>query len=97
MEVIAAAGSLCSVGCGSAVAAFVAGPALTALGTVAAVGYGIYSLATGDDKNRENFEDAIEGELDNEEEIVPVVKVARQDKLPPGSASKVTTDTSSFL
>lgn len=97
MEVIAAAGSLCSVGCGSAVAAFVVGPALTALGTVAAVGYGIYSLATGDDKNRENFEDAIEGELDDEKEIVAVVKVARQDRVAPGNASKVTTDTCSFL
>ena len=92
MEVIAAAGSLCSVGCGSAVAALVAGPALTALGTVAAVGYGIYSLAAGDSKS-ENFEDAIEGEL--EEEIVPVVKVARHDGESKPPTKK--TDTSSFL
>jgi hypothetical protein len=80
MEVIAAAGSLCSVGCGAAVSAIASGPILSAVSVVAAVGYGIFSLAIGDEKKTDDldFEDAIEGEVEDEK-IVPIVKIAKHD------------------
>ena len=57
MEVLAA--GLCAPGCGAIASAIVGGPVLGAVSMVAAVGYGIYSLATGE---KENFQDAIEGD-----------------------------------
>lgn len=90
MEVIAAAG-LCAPGCGAAVAAIAGGPVLGAVSMAAAVGYGIYSLATG---KSEKFEDAIEGEIEDAEPPSPVVKVARHDKQ---ATAKPVTGSSSFL
>jgi hypothetical protein len=76
MEVIAAAG-FCAPGCAAAVSAIAGGPILGAVGLAAAVGYGVYSMATGGGKNdSEDFQDAIE----DEDDLVPsspVVKVAR--------------------
>ena len=82
MEVLAAAG-LCAPGCGAIATAIAGGPVLGAVSMVAAVGYGIYSLATGD---KENFQDAIEGE----EESIVVVQVA-----PNGGATTSTTTSTS--
>jgi hypothetical protein len=92
MEVIAAAG-LCAPGCGAAIAAFAGGPILGAVSMAAAVGYGIFSFATGKD---DKFQDAIEGESDDVP--APVVKIARYDQAAERpSAAAGTTDSSSFL
>lgn len=72
MEVLAAAG-LCATGCGAVVSAFAGGPVLGAFSLAAAVGYGIYSIS-----QKEQFEDAIEGESD-EPFTQGIVKVAKQD------------------
>ena len=92
MEVIAAAG-LCAPGCGAVVSALAGGPVLSAVSMAAAVGYGIYTLASGKGSEAEGaFEDAIEGEAD--ELPPPVVKVARQDGT---SLRAEQPDSSSFL
>jgi hypothetical protein len=76
MEVIAAAG-FCAPGCAAAVSAIAGGPILGAVGVVAAVGYGVYSLASGskyEAADEDSFEDAIE----DEEPKSPIVKIAKQ-------------------
>lgn len=93
MEVIAAAG-FCAPGCAAAVSAIAGGPILGAVGLAAAVGYGVYSMATGGGKaDSEDFQDAIE----DEEDLVPsspVVKIARHTE---GEQSTSQPDHKSFL
>jgi len=85
MEVLAA--GLCAPGCGAIASAIAGGPVLGAVSMVAAVGYGIYSLASGGEKD--NFQDAIEGDGDD---VVPagIVQVA-----PNGGATGTTSQHSS--
>ena len=81
MEVIAAAG-FCAPGCAAAVSAIAGGPILGAVGVVAAVGYGVYSLATGGPSSKHQiddiFLDAIEEDEERDMPSSPVVKVSRQ-------------------
>ncbi len=94
MEVLAA--GLCAPGCGAIASAIAGGPVLGAVSMVAAVGYSIYSLASSGEK--EIFQDAIEG--DSEDDAVPVgiVQVA-----PNGGATSISpnqsckSSTASFL
>ena len=95
MEVIAAASGLCSVGCGAAVSALAGGPVLSAFSVVAAVGYGIYSLATGKESSDDIFEDAIEG--DHPPDVPTVVKVARHHAKPDDEYSTQKSSRASFF
>ena len=91
MEVIAAAG-LCAPGCGAIVSAIAGGPVLGAMSMMAAVGYGIYSYASG--KGGDDFQDAVEGESDDV--IKPVVVVAKQGGTTKGHVES-RPDTGDFL
>ena len=91
MEVIAAAG-FCAPGCAAAVSAIAGGPILSAVGMVAAVGYGVYSLATKKSDPDDNFQDAIE---DDEAVGSPVVKISRHHEQ--HTSNPTGGDSSSFL
>jgi hypothetical protein len=77
MEVIAAAG-FCAPGCVAAVSAIAGGPVLGAVGLAAAVGYGVYSLASGRDSKTDSSDDCFQDAIEEAPPHCPVVKVALQ-------------------
>jgi hypothetical protein len=88
MEMLAA--GLCAPGCGAVVSAIAGGPVLGAVGAVAAVGYGIYSLTVSKDDGSE-FVDAVE------EDPVVVVQIAPNGGATNKERKRDKGDSSSFL
>lgn len=91
MEVLAA--GLCAPGCGAIASAIAGGPVLGAVSMVAAVGYGIYSLANG---NKDTFEDAIEGDGEDPSPVC-VVQVAPNGGATASQTTSASKSTVSFL
>ena len=93
MEVLAA--GLCAPGCGAIASAIAGGPVLGAVSMVAAVGYSIYSLASSNEK--ENFQDAIEGDGEDELIVGGIVQVAPNGGATGTNSSSQNSSTASFL
>jgi hypothetical protein len=91
MEVLAA--GLCAPGCGAIASAIAGGPVLGAVSMVAAVGYGIYSLASGE---KDTFQDAIEGDGEDPDPVC-VVQVAPNGGATSTSQKESSKSTASFL
>ena len=84
------AAGLCAQGCGAAVSAFAGGPVFGAISVAAALGYGIYTMAS---SKEDDYMDAVE----EEEPVKGFVKIAVKGGTVNGQEREIDKNTSSFL